>query len=53
MITSEIAHLDALAFLYTRESELPYWLRGLAYGQLVHVAKLMIAWRSGPPTYSK
>jgi len=44
--TSEIAHLDALAFLYDHESELPYWLRGLAYGQLVDVAKLMIAWRS-------
>jgi len=44
--TPEIAQLDSLAFLYDHQSELPYWLRGLTYGQLVDAAKLMTEWRS-------
>jgi DNA-binding NtrC family response regulator len=44
--TSEIAQLESLAFLYVHQSELPYWLRGLTYAQLVDIAKLMTEWRS-------
>jgi DNA-binding NtrC family response regulator len=44
--TSEIAHLHALDFLYEHQSELPYWLRGLSYDQLVDIAKLMMAFHS-------
>lgn len=44
--TSEIAHLNTLAFLYDHQSEFPVWLRRLTHGQLVDIAKLMIAWHS-------
>jgi transcriptional regulator of acetoin/glycerol metabolism len=43
---SEIVQLDSLAFLYAHQNELPYWLRGLTYSQLVDIAKLMTAWHS-------
>jgi transcriptional regulator of acetoin/glycerol metabolism len=42
----EIAHLNTLAFLYDHHSEFPIWLRTLTHGQLVDIAKLMIAWHS-------
>lgn len=45
-LTSEFAHGDSLGFLYAHRSELPYWLRGLTYDQLVDIAKLMTAWHS-------
>jgi len=44
--TSEIAHLNALAFLYDHQSEFPVWLRSLSHEQLVDIAKLMIALHS-------
>ena len=44
--TSEIAHLNTLAFLYDHRSEFPVWLRKLTHGQLLDIAKLMIAWHS-------
>jgi regulatory Fis family protein len=44
--TSEIAQLDSLAFLYDHLGQLPHWLRGLTYGRLVDIAKLMTGWHS-------
>jgi transcriptional regulator of acetoin/glycerol metabolism len=44
--TSEIAHLNTLAFLYDHQKEFPVWLRRLTHTQLVDIAKLMIAWHS-------
>ncbi len=41
--TSEITHLNALAFLYDHQCEFPVWLRSLTHEQLVDIAKLMIA----------
>jgi len=43
---SEIAHLNALAFLYDHQSEFPVWLRSLTHAQLVDIARLMIALHS-------
>lgn len=44
--TSQVAHLDTLAFLYDHQREFPVWLRGLTHGQLVDIAKLIIRWHS-------
>jgi regulatory Fis family protein len=44
--TLEIAHLNALAFLYDHQSEFPAWLRRLTHRQVVDIANLMIAWHS-------
>jgi transcriptional regulator with GAF, ATPase, and Fis domain len=44
--TSEITHLNTLAYLYDHQSEFPVWVRRLTHRQLVDIAKLMIAWHS-------
>jgi hypothetical protein len=44
--TSAIVQPDSLAFLYDHQGELPYWFRGLTYGQLMDIARLMTAWQS-------
>ncbi len=42
--TSEIAHLNALAFLYDHLIDFPVWIRKLTRGQLENIARIMIAW---------
>ena len=44
--TSEITHLNTLAYLYDHRSEFPVWLRRLTHGQLEDIAKVMIAWHA-------
>jgi Bacterial regulatory protein, Fis family len=42
--TSEIAHLNALAFLYDHLMDFPAWVRKLTRGQLENIATIIVAW---------
>jgi len=42
--TSEIAHLNALAFLYDHLMDFPVWIRKLTRGQLENIATIIVAW---------
>ena len=41
--TSEIAHLNALAFLYDHLMDFPVWFRKLTRGQLENIATIIVA----------
>jgi DNA-binding NtrC family response regulator len=43
-LTSEIAHLNAQAFLYDHLMDFPVWFRNLTRGQLEKIARIMIEW---------
>jgi hypothetical protein len=45
-LTSEITHLNTLAYLYDHRGEFPVWFRRLTHGQLEDIAKVMIAWHA-------
>ena len=42
--TSEIAHLNALAFLYDHLMEFPVWIRKLTRSQSENLATIIVAW---------
>ncbi len=42
--TSEVTHLNALAFLYDHLMDFPVWIRRLTRGQLENIATIVVEW---------